>query len=312
MLASRHAVFLTGDFRLTYSGGRTSDDLSTQKIIPVYKFEWCALVSFSGVAILPNGMSVGNWIAKQILETNKRDSVASFVSRLRKADAWLSTIGGDNRLHISIVGFHGRRPFIKCLSNFQDIDGRNFTRISKSLKLFSRKPKKEIVGVFGDTQSVSKAEQSIVLKKLALNHLTLNDLAEINKNAATRSKSVSRQCVAGRIQASGNGEITPFGIDDGDEYMPNFVMDSLAQTGITAFKLKTDSSGAPLKPRWKGMTLKVQGKIGRGAIFAGIHVFANISEPIKENDGDGTQVFWKIATANEPKTVTFNVRNNPK
>ena len=124
MLASRHAVYLTGDFRLTYASGRTEDDLFAQKIIPVIKFEWCAFVSFCGVAILPNGISVGNWIAEQALQIDNRDGIASLVGRLKKADSWLSRLSGDKRLHISIVGFNRRRPFVKCLSNYQDIDGR--------------------------------------------------------------------------------------------------------------------------------------------------------------------------------------------
>ena len=51
MLISRSAVYLSGDFRLTYAGGRWwSDRLNVQKLVPVFKFGWSALVSFTGVA----------------------------------------------------------------------------------------------------------------------------------------------------------------------------------------------------------------------------------------------------------------------
>ena len=65
MLTSRSAVYLSGDFRLTYLGAGWSDDLNTQKIVPVIKYEWCALVAFTGVAIT-SGTDVGDWLSEQM------------------------------------------------------------------------------------------------------------------------------------------------------------------------------------------------------------------------------------------------------
>ena len=50
LYSSRQAAYLSGDFRFTYSDGHTDDDLSAQKLVPVIKFDWSALVSFSGIA----------------------------------------------------------------------------------------------------------------------------------------------------------------------------------------------------------------------------------------------------------------------
>lgn len=104
----------------------------------------------------------------------------------------------------------------------------------------------------------------------------------------------------------------PYGIEDGTEYMPGFVTENMATYGITDFVVKTDEDGKPLKPRWKGMTLKSERVEGRGRLMFQMHAFANVAKPIGDiSKGDGTKVFWKIAGENEPKKLPVDV-NWPK
>jgi hypothetical protein len=68
-LTTRNAVYLSGDFRLTYTQGQKrwfEDNFDSQKLIPIVKYGWCGLVAFCGVAKLPNGRQVGDWIAEQV------------------------------------------------------------------------------------------------------------------------------------------------------------------------------------------------------------------------------------------------------
>jgi hypothetical protein len=94
--------------------------------------------------------------------------------------------------------------------------------------------------------------------------------------------------------------------------MPGFVTEQLAATGITGLEVKEDEDGKPLKPRWKGMTLKSERVEGRGQLIFQVHVFGNVAKPIGGiSKSDGTEVFWKIAGENEPRKVSVNV-NLPK
>jgi hypothetical protein len=136
----------------------------------------------------------------------------------------------------------------------------------------------------------------------------MRQISIANRDAAQNSELVSAECVVGHLRPVGTGEVTPYGIEDGTEYMPGFVTEQLAATGITGLEVKTDEDGKPLKPRWKGMTLKSERVEGRGRLMSQVHVFGNVAKPIGDiSKGDGTRVFWKIAGENEPKKVSINV-----
>src|SRR5882762_8993985 len=108
LFTSRHAIYLTGDFRFTYKdkGRPPVDDIFAQKLVPVIKAEWCALVSFCGVAKTSTGIDVGDWIVEQARQAVIGEKFADFVGRLRGADRGLAPLD-DKRLTILITGFRG-------------------------------------------------------------------------------------------------------------------------------------------------------------------------------------------------------------
>jgi hypothetical protein len=280
LLTDRHAAYLTGDFRLKYRD-RVEDNLLVQKIVPVLKFDWCALVSFCGVALTSSGIDVGDWISQQVNSDNLREHFSDFLTRLRGADKWLAQLSGDNRITISIVGFRHRRPFLICLSNFQYLNGQPFAKPLRLLKLFEMKPTSAEVRVFGDSGSVPDAERGH-LRKLSLpdseGPAVMESLAEANRLAALRSTEqlISPQCVVGRILPTGLGWLRPFGIDPSVEYMPNFIRRDLEASGIDAFELKNDDQGQPLKPGWVQTATRFATLDSGKRVVGSFHEFRNI------------------------------------
>ncbi len=311
MLTSRHAVYLTGDFRLTFPDGHSEDDLLAQKLVPVVKFEWCALVAFCGVAKTSTGIDVGDWISANALVDERKESVDAFINRLQTADQWLSRLGGDRRLTISVVGFRGRRPFVVVLSNFENLDGKTHPRIRPRLQVFRPKPKDIELRVFGVPNSISVDERRDLKKLLRKNQLEplKKALGEANRRASKNSKGISPECVVGCLLPSGAGEIMPYGIDPSSEYVPRFVTREWESQGIVGLRLKTGSKGERLNPHWRGMTIKIQGK-GKRALFNMMHAIGNVEEIVGGTKKPNTFVWQKIAGPDEPKTHTFKFHRN--
>jgi hypothetical protein len=314
MLTSRSAVYLTGDFRLTYNpGGRTQDDLNVQKLVPIFRFGWTALVSFTGVAKTDRGLDVGDWISAKLSEIPKDAKFRELPKTLLTADRWLHKISGYRNVAFSIVGFMQRRPVAMVISNFLDMDGSAYATLPK-LRLFEIRPKIPEVRVMGDARDINSGQLS-ALKQLMVQNKTPRQihlaLGEVNETAAKArpQSTISVQCVTGHLLPTGAGEITPHGIDDRVEYMPNFVMRDFQANGVRGFKMKVDEDGQPLPPRWVGMTMKV-----RQNAIVNIHAIRNVKEAVGGGPKDSQRTaFWKIAKANEgPVKISFNPSNKNK
>lgn len=314
MLTSRAAVFLSGDFRLTTtlrgSPVQFTDDLDTQKLIPVFKFGWSALVAFTGIATAPLVGDVGDWISRQLHEIPLRAPFNELPKRLLESGRWLKLLPGETKIAFSVVGFDGRRPYSMLISNFQDLSGRQFSSGIVDLARFEKRPKEPEVLISGDRYAVL-AEERAQLKKFLITSRDPREIqramAEVNAAAASRSAWISKQCVTGHLLASGTAEVMPHGIDPQVEYVPRFVKRSLGAMGIVGFTFKPDAYGRRLPPQWKGMTANRQGKATRDQIFVGSNAFANVGEPISTGTPSNFHVFWKIAEENEPERVTFQI-----
>jgi len=254
LLTSRHAAYLTGDFRLTFGPDRFQDNLLAQKIVPVLKFGWCGLISFCGVAITSTNIDVGDWISQQVHPQQLKERIEDFIGRLRSADAWLRPLRGNTRITISVVGFQGRRPFLLSLSNYQYLDGQPFPKVLSHLKMFEIKPKTPEIRVLGDVAAVSADEKSSLRQHLMRpdsdGPMVMDALAKANWLAATRSAVISAECVVGRVIPTGLGWLRPYGVDRDSEYMPNYIRRDLEANGIDAFELKKNDRGDTLKPGW--------------------------------------------------------------
>jgi hypothetical protein len=311
MLTDRSAVYLSGDFRLTYNlGGNWRDDLQVQKLVPVLKFRWGALVSFAGVAQTAEGIDVGDWISEQTHCIEMNAPFEQLPKTLLSADDWLSRMVGDRRLIFSIVGFIGRRPTRVIISNFVDAAGNRYEPAHHKLKVFSSKPKKPQVHVAGDEAAVLPNEAEHLRGILAANRKPSEiheALAEAIAAASGRSSTISRECVTGHLLPTGAAEIMPHGISDKAEYLPGFVKRNLTASGISGFKCKLDENGKPLPPRWVGMTAKIQGG-PKDAVVGVLHSIRNVEGPMSSGIPGAAKVFWKVAGDNEPDQYTFQIQ----
>src|SRR5690349_6906909 len=108
MLTSRDAVYLSGDFRLTSIRDQAPlpDSYNTQKLIPVIRHGWTALIAYMGVASAPPLISdMGQWIAGEMDSIPLDAGFAELSRRLLRANVWLERIRGDRRVAFSAVGF---------------------------------------------------------------------------------------------------------------------------------------------------------------------------------------------------------------
>lgn len=314
LMASRQSVYLSGDFCLFYPAEKKSiTDVTVQKLIPVGHYDWNALVSFCGIAKTPAGLDVDRWIVQNVNAGDRGESVDEFVDRLTSNDTWLRDFSDrDRTLTICICGFHGKRPFAICLSTVEKFDGRLSKLPRRRLVRTGLKPKNPQLFAFGMRDACHKDSRNHLRSLISGRRQdyveVMREMAIANSDASEHSDYISAECVVGHLLPVGTGEVTPYGIKDGTEYMPGFVTEFMASTGVTGFELKTGEDGNPLKPRWKGMTLKSERVEGRGRLMVQMHVFTNVAKPIVDmSKGDGTKVFWKIAGENEPKKVSVDV-----
>lgn len=299
---SRYAVYLSGDFRLTYSrSGKTwcEDEFEAQKLVPVCKHGLCGAISFCGVAALPDGRPVGDWILESVRPDSLDCTDREIIGRLRGADSWISHVFGDRRFCIVFAGFKHRKPFIHAISNFQGVAGREWPA-SKSLKVESVRPKHPTLQFFGDRRRVhelldaKETEQALALED-ARTDLQYN-IAVLN--ALVAGGGISPECVVARVLPTAALEIRPF-VNRREGYMPGFVKELCTRMGLTELVPKTDADGKPLLPSWVGMTFKNKLDNGEDVYIPAIAI-ANVERPIGERNPN---VFWKIAGYNEPRLV---------
>jgi len=317
MLTSRAVVFLSGDFRISYSGGtRVVDDLHSQKLIPVITRHWSALVAFTGVAKTRNGVDVGDWIAEQISTLSEDAAFEELPRRLTSADAWLARMRSDRRLAFSVVGFIKRRPVAMIVSNFTDLSGRHFGAVLDSLKVSEYRPKVPEVYAAGDTPAVRPSAITRLRRMLAAHtapRQIQSAIADANVESAAHSNTISKACVTGFLLASAAAEVTPHGIPPGVEYVPTFVQRELAKSGVRGFKRKFDEHGVALPPQWVGMTAKAEDRKPGPWFVAIVHAMRNVAEPVGGGvRPPGTSVAWKIVGPNERPPISFQLTTKPK
>src|SRR5262252_3343598 len=127
MLTSKDAVYLSADFRLTSIKDQAAlpDSYDTQKLIPVIRHGWAALIAYMGVASAPPLIGdMGQWIVEQMDSIPLDGRFSELSRRLLRLNVWLGRISGDRRIAFSLVGFRDQQPFMMSISNFLDLDGR--------------------------------------------------------------------------------------------------------------------------------------------------------------------------------------------
>lgn len=282
LATSRHAVYATGDFRLT-TGARRHDDLNLQKLIPVIKLGWCGVVAFSGIGRY-GSLDVGAWIVQQVRDRQPDEPAMLFVERLKMADKLLERIPEQYRyLTIAMAGFIQRNPFYIVITNCTDDHGKPLLHRLPHLETHIRKPKKPEVRVFGSGADHVSDLDLAPLRQELMRHRPVafeEELGRLNELVASRDRSVSVPCVVGRMDAAGIGAVRPLNIDASRGYFPDFVRDQMLSVGIVGYELKHDAAGNALPQSWTGTAIRRSGVVGSGAYSISAHAFRNVGSAI--------------------------------
>jgi len=315
MLTSRDAVYLSGDFRLVSMEGQVPlpDSYDTQKLIPVLRHGWAALIAYMGIASAPPLVeNMGQWIVEQMDSIPRDGDFAELSTRLLQLNRWLGTVRGDRRIAFSVVGFRDRRPFMMLLSNFVDLDG-HVTQAGPQLTAYLRSPNQPEVRAVG-TVRPDVFERVRLVRMLEANatrgvvpQLIRQAVAEVNANVARRSGgTISEECVSGYLVRNGTAAIGGHGIPEHAACFPNWLRRDLEQAGIVGFEPVTlDDSAAPIQ--WRGTTARiVNGSIQR------THEVANAGTPMLDaSRRRGASPVWKTAPAGAKNTISITLSNVP-
>ena len=101
MLTSRNAVYLSGDFRLISVVDQIPlpDSYDTQKLIPVIRHDWAALIAYMGIASAPPVIAdMGQWIGEQVDAIRSDGQFDALLARLLDVNRFLDRIRGDRRV----------------------------------------------------------------------------------------------------------------------------------------------------------------------------------------------------------------------
>lgn len=316
-LASRHAVYLSGDFQLEYpqpQRRRLVSDFDTQKLIPVVKYRWCGLVAFCGVAKLPDGQHVGDWIASRVHPDDMKCSVTDLIGRLLAAESWLPRVNGDRSFCMVLAGFEERRPFVRVISNCQGLGKRKFSPLLEKLRVELFRPRAGEIELeyFGNRtapRGLDVSHLKATLRREPHRNL-MPEIASLNEHAAMVSgDTISKECVVGYALPIGEVQIAPF-VDRRPGYMPGFVHASLRRMGVKELIPRIGLDGQPLQPTWVGATFKNGSDNGTDSMV-GMMRIANVEQAVGDAPPPGMAVGWKIADENEPSAVTVDFPAEP-
>lgn len=284
MLTSKNAVYLSADFRLTSVSDGTAlpDNFDAQKLIPVVRPDWAALIAYVGIASAPPLINdMGQWIIDQVDSIRRDGTPSDLLRRLLRLNSRLERIRGDRRVTFSVVGFRDQRPFMMLLSNFVDFEGR-LTEPGPHLIPHLRTPNQPEVRCVGTVRPdvfervrLERLLRASSSRKL-VPQLVGEAVAEINASAARRSHgSISEECVSGYLLRSGLAVISGHGIPDHARCFPNWVRKDLEKQGIIGFERLKPIAAEPLPIQWKAMSARIlKNKLVR------VHEIANSGKPI--------------------------------
>jgi hypothetical protein len=300
MLTSKDAVYLSGDFRLTSIRDLAPlpDSYDTQKLIPVIRHAWTALIAYMGVASAPPLIdNMGQWIVDQVDSIPLDGSFAELWRRLLRLNMWLDRIRGDRRIALTAVGFREQSPFMMLISNFLDLDG-NVTDAGPQLRAYLRRPNHPEVRAVGsirpDVFERVRMERllQVSASRRLVPQLTRRAVAEINASVARRSQGcISEECVTGFILRSGSAAIGAHGIPENAGYFPNWARKDLERGGVIGFEPSERAEVKGLPIQWKGMTSRIV-----NGVLVRTHEIANAGPPILDSiQRQGRPPTWKRA-----------------
>lgn len=314
MLTSRDAVYLSGDFRLVSLVGQTplADSYDTQKLIPLFRHEWAALVAYMGIQSAPPLISdMGEWVLAQLDALTPDATLTELSDRLLDLNRWLPGIRGDRRMAFSVVGFRNRKPFMMLLSNFVDLDGR-IRAAGPHLQAYTRTPTQpEVRGV--GTRGPDVFERVRLVRMLQANasrgvvpDLIRHAVGAVNANVARRSGgSISEACVSGYLLRSGAAVVGGHAIPAHAPCFPSWLRRDFARGGIVGFEsVPSSNAGAPIQ--WKETTARVV----NGATLRTHHI-ANAGTPILDGARRPRMPTWTVSQDGGQRVVSVTFDSTP-
>lgn len=312
MLTSKDAVYLSGDFRLVSIEDQVAlpDSYDTQKMIPIIRDGWAALIAYMGIASAPPLIpDMGQWIVEQLDTVPRNADFPDLSARLLRLNQWLPQIRGDRRIAMSVVGFRNRRPFMMLLSNFVDLDG-HVVEAGPQLRAWVRTPMKPEIRAVG-TVRPDVFQRVRLVRMLQANasrgvipQLIRQAVADVNAKVAERSGgSISPECVSGYLLRSGAVAIGGHGLPPHAACFPNWLRRDLQQGGVIGFE---PVNGA-LRIQWRKTTARiVKGSIQR------THEIANAGNPILDGiDRPGRAPTWTSAGSDDTNAICITFYNTP-
>lgn len=217
-VATPQCVYQCTDYRLRDLRTGTLRDFDTHGIVFVRKQGWSATVCYAGIG-RTSTVEVREWLAERAVSIRPEAPFETFLDELATADAWIwEDPRSDHRLSFSVAAFVGGGAEYALLSNFEDPAGEQRSSPSARLRLYREQPAEAAIFVSGQGAAVPMAARRR-LKTLAAGnpgHKSMfAALAHANREAASRSDSISPNCFAaylnqlevagGRVQRAANG-----------------------------------------------------------------------------------------------------------
>lgn len=209
-VTSAHRIYQCADFRLSDPATGRSIIVEDRKLLLVNAFEWSATVCYTGVATLPDGKLVGEWLGELSQRISPRDPLDAFLAALLSADTWLEEYPLARRaLCFSVGAFDVDQPVFALVSNFADISGRERAGVSGRLMLQRVRPTTPKAYVLPLPRAVTRAERRRLVRLAARGPEPSEmheALAAVNRRvAAVDPERVSEGCYSTYLTRTGQG-----------------------------------------------------------------------------------------------------------
>lgn len=217
-LASRKAVYLSSDYRLSHGGVAVGADQNGAKQLDFRLNRWQARIAFCGIARVAGGYDSIGWLNKFLLEQPADSSIRDVVERLAaRASLELQHLHPRRFLSILIATAGGGEVGLWLVANGEIPDGPRMAAPLPHFNVFDLTPRKPRYFLFGVRKAVHRHDRELLkraARALQPAATVLKTLADINARAARQSRysgEISAACNVSSISRLGNTESRNFG-----------------------------------------------------------------------------------------------------
>lgn len=236
-VVSRERIYQCADYRLSNPRTRQAIDIESQKIILVNAYRWSATVCYTGIAQLPCGTYVGDWLSAFAKDISPNEPFDHFLNYIAGADSWLRCYPLESRrISFSVGAFDVDQPVFVLISNFEEPSGRMSQSVAPTLTVHRVRPGKSKAYVAGLKSAVSRQDRR-QLERLASRSPAIPDmtmaLVDLNRRVARACPNlVSEACFTTHLSHTGNGGGDPHGATAANLSMMPSAIDSAVKNLI--------------------------------------------------------------------------------